>query len=191
MAVWLVFFFMVTIISAVLLVPSYVLSLYQLMGEQRLANASAGQSQTTPASAETAGAQSMNSQAASPQTTNPQAVISEANSLVGVLSPTSAALAQSAQSSALASSVSTPSDIIDLINNDRSGNSINAFLYSENASGTPVVTIEGVAASRDTLLTMSQNLQGENAIGSVNLPISDLALDSNIPFSIEITMKSQ
>lgn len=107
---------------------------------------------------------------------NPQAVLATADSLLAALTPAS-------------SSVPTmPSAIIDLINGDRNGNTITSFLFSQNASNTPVVTIQGTAQSRDSLLAMSRALQQESAVAAVDLPVSDLAMDSNIPFSIEVTI---
>ena len=169
---WLVFAFVATLVCLVLLTPSYILSYYQNTAELRAAATAAGNTQGP----------------------NALAVLTSTNALVSVLAPATAA-----------GTTTSPSDIIDLIVGDRGANTISSFSYSENAGGAsggssaataptvtaPTITIQGIAKDRDSLLSMNQALQGESVFASVNLPISDLALDTNIPFSMTITVKSQ
>lgn len=50
-----------------------------------------------------------------------------------------------------------------------------------------IVTISGKAPSRKTLSQFAENLRKEKGFGTVELPISSLAKDTDLPFSIKIT----
>lgn len=58
------------------------------------------------------------------------------------------------------------------------------------ASGQIIATVAGVAGTRDELIAFQNALQGIAQFGNVNLPVSYLAQDSNINYSIAVTLKN-
>ena len=48
------------------------------------------------------------------------------------------------------------------------------------------VTIGGMASSRDALVAFSKRLQGEPSFSGINLPVSSLTKNKDIPFNISI-----
>jgi hypothetical protein len=48
------------------------------------------------------------------------------------------------------------------------------------------ITIGGVASSRDALVAFSKRLQGEPSFSGINLPVSSLTKNKDIPFNISI-----
>ena len=56
--------------------------------------------------------------------------------------------------------------------------------------GTPgAITLSGIASSRDALVAFSKRLQAEPAFSNATLPVSSLAKNKDIPFSIAIDSK--
>ncbi len=55
----------------------------------------------------------------------------------------------------------------------------------KNKKGTALATISisGTASSRDSLLSFKKSLEGDTHFSGINLPVSDLVKNSNIPFT--------
>ena len=64
---------------------------------------------------------------------------------------------------------------------------IKKFAYSYAKDSKSVLTLSGTADSRPGLLLFSNNLQTHPEFKKVDLPISNLAKNSNIDFNINIT----
>lgn len=60
--------------------------------------------------------------------------------------------------------------------------------YALNSDGTARVGIFGVSNSRESILTFASNLRKAPGVVSVDVPITNFIKDSNIPFSITITV---
>ena len=81
-------------------------------------------------------------------------------------------------------------NFVALIASDKTpGNSVTSLLYSKSPNGNQKITVQGVAGTRDDLTAFTQALEGDSRIASVNLPISDLAADSNVQFSFDVIAK--
>jgi hypothetical protein len=65
--------------------------------------------------------------------------------------------------------------------------SITSFAVEQPSSSVIVVTVQGQAPTRDALLAFKDRLAGIAPGASVDLPISELARDSNIQFSVQVT----
>jgi len=80
---------------------------------------------------------------------------------------------------------------IDRINGLRESEiTINNINISRNDNGMAPVTIQGVATNRQTLAAFRDRLQADPLVQDVNLPISNLAQDKDIIFSMTITVSS-
>lgn len=53
--------------------------------------------------------------------------------------------------------------------------------------GGAALSISGAAATRDALLSLAESLKGVSAFSGVSLPVSSLASDKDIPFSISFS----
>lgn len=51
------------------------------------------------------------------------------------------------------------------------------------------ITISGMTDTREALVSYAKNLEASGRFASVNLPISNLAKDTNIPFTIRIVIR--
>ena len=69
-----------------------------------------------------------------------------------------------------------------------SGISINDINISRDANGIAPISIQGVAIDRQTLAAFRDRLQADPLVRDVNLPISNLAQDRDIIFSMTITV---
>ena len=68
------------------------------------------------------------------------------------------------------------------------GISINSLtVMRDEKNGT--IRVEGIASTRESLVNFSRSLQGEPSFASVDLPVSSLAKNRDIPFSIGIGLK--
>lgn len=80
-----------------------------------------------------------------------------------------------------------PSSLISFIIENKSKSiHLNAFLYKYSPEES-TLSVSGRADSRKELLAFSKKLQSNSEFKEVDLPISNLAKDSNIPFTINIT----
>lgn len=91
---------------------------------------------------------------------------------------------------ALQNAPSAAHTISDVLAIPRAGVTLSAFRYvppAANVRGT--LTISGMAATRDALRNYQLALQGASFIQTADLPVSAYAKDSNIPFSVALTLK--
>ncbi|MBL7045135.1 MAG: hypothetical protein ISR98_00850 [Parcubacteria group bacterium] len=70
-----------------------------------------------------------------------------------------------------------------------SGIKINELFYKKQQDNSGAIITSGVASKRDILLQFEKDLKKENIFSEVVLPISNLASDRNIEFSISIKGK--
>ena len=63
---------------------------------------------------------------------------------------------------------------------------LNSFAFERPTSNTLNVTISGIAPTRKDLLAFKNRLQGLSSKTTVDLPLSTLAKDSDVSFSIQI-----
>ena len=73
-----------------------------------------------------------------------------------------------------------------IIRNISKGVTVDAFYYIKNKKNEGEVKIVGKANSRTKLLSFSNRLKKEGIFKRVDLPVSNLAKDSNITFSITL-----
>ncbi len=73
-----------------------------------------------------------------------------------------------------------------IIRNINSGVTVNAFYYIREKDTEGEIKITGKANSRTKLLSFSNRLKKEGIFKRVDLPVSNLAKDSNIAFSITL-----
>jgi Tfp pilus assembly protein PilN len=87
------------------------------------------------------------------------------------------------------SSVPKASATIDaVLNVPRTGISINGFTFTPPQNGNAgTLQISGVAGTREELSAYDQSLGALPFVTNANLPISEYAQDSNIPFTITLT----
>ncbi|MCW9054824.1 MAG: PilN domain-containing protein [Candidatus Pacebacteria bacterium] len=64
---------------------------------------------------------------------------------------------------------------------------VDALYYTKGSDATSQVKVSGRARSRTMLITFADNLNQEHLFTSVDLPVSNLAKDSNIVFSMTLT----
>ncbi|MEX1120221.1 MAG: hypothetical protein WD509_02940 [Candidatus Paceibacterota bacterium] len=74
-----------------------------------------------------------------------------------------------------------------IIQNTDSNITIRAFYYERKGDTQGEMKISGTARSRTSLLAFSDRLKKESLFSGVDLPVSSLAQDSNITFSIVLT----
>ncbi len=84
-----------------------------------------------------------------------------------------------------------PSSSIFLIMGDvPAGDSVTSIDYEPGSAAPFSITVGGIAASRESLLSFVEALRREPTIDSVNLPISNFASDADIHFSFIVTGKN-
>ncbi len=152
-----ILFIILTIISAVLLLPTYVFL-------------------TQSASTEMARLASIESTASSSDET--------------ALSAQLTALSNSATAlSALAGSHSISAVMSKVLAVSRPGITLSGFSYAPGVGQNPgTIAISGTAATRDSLRAYQLALQGSSFARSANLPVSAYAKDSDIAFTITVTL---
>jgi len=69
------------------------------------------------------------------------------------------------------------------------GVKIDSFSYSKNNEKTAVV-ISGKSSVRESLISFAKKLEAQETFENVNLPVSDLARERNLDFSITFGIKS-
>lgn len=74
-----------------------------------------------------------------------------------------------------------------IVDQKTKGVSIGGLFYEKKPDGDEEIRITGKAVSRETLLQFRRNLEKEKIFPSVILPVSNLASDTDIDFSIKIT----
>ncbi|MFA6338604.1 MAG: PilN domain-containing protein [Candidatus Paceibacterota bacterium] len=68
---------------------------------------------------------------------------------------------------------------------------INTISFEEQKGGSSLVLINGISDNRSDLINFSQTLRKESGFSSVDLPISNLAKDKDIVFSITIKVNKK
>lgn len=61
--------------------------------------------------------------------------------------------------------------------------------YSVNSSDSAVITLSGIGSTRESLVSFTKSLEQIESFKKVDLPISNLAKDKNIDFSISINIE--
>ena len=74
-----------------------------------------------------------------------------------------------------------------VIDNKSKSVSLTRFSYSLVSSSTASITLEGVSATRESLVSFKKRLEESGSFKAVDLPISNLAKDKNINFTINMT----
>lgn len=81
-------------------------------------------------------------------------------------------------------------EIIDrILAHKQKGVQIRSFSLQRKEGGESSVDIQGVAGTREALLSFKKNLEAEKLFTSVDLPVSHLARGSDILFNVHITGK--
>ena len=62
--------------------------------------------------------------------------------------------------------------------------------YNSDSKSDSTLNLQGIADSREDLVSFSKRLQAINSIKSVDLPVSNLAKDKNLVFSITLKISS-
>jgi len=78
--------------------------------------------------------------------------------------------------------------IRDLLEAKPSGIAITGILYSEDDKGVRQILVTGTSLNRESLVGFSQNVKKLDEFEGVNLPVSNFAKDSDIDFSMQITL---
>lgn len=83
------------------------------------------------------------------------------------------------------------SQIADLINRGVLLSSI-SFYRNQSYQGKKgtLITLSGTASSRDSLVSFSAALENSGSFSSVDMPVSNLTKDKNIPFNITVFIKN-
>ncbi|MFA7216574.1 MAG: PilN domain-containing protein [Candidatus Paceibacterota bacterium] len=63
------------------------------------------------------------------------------------------------------------------------------FLYQSTGTSTSLITVRGIASTRDSLVLLVRNLEESGVFYNVDLPVSNLAKDRNIDFSVSLYFK--
>lgn len=67
---------------------------------------------------------------------------------------------------------------------------ISGIYYSVNSANSSVLTLEGIGDTRESLVSFSESLRSVKNFKKVDLPISNLAKDKNIDFTISVTIEN-
>ncbi len=67
---------------------------------------------------------------------------------------------------------------------------ISGIYYSVNSATAGTLTLEGIGDTRESLVSFSENLRSIEHFKKVDLPISNLAKDKNIDFTISVTIEN-
>lgn len=65
---------------------------------------------------------------------------------------------------------------------------LNSFTYTSKDATDATLTVAGVSSTRETLVSFVKSLQNSGAFKTAVLPVSDLAKDTNIEFSIDLSI---
>ncbi len=83
------------------------------------------------------------------------------------------------------------SDFIDLFDGLRGADvQLNTFGISRSDNGINPISLSGVAGSRQSLASFRDRLLAERSVESVDFPISNLAKDKDLTFSITVTLNN-
>lgn len=78
---------------------------------------------------------------------------------------------------------------IDLLTaNEGQGIDITEITFAQGAQGVQPINVRGQAVNRESLAAFRDRLLAEEAVAEANLPISNLARDRNIDFTISVTL---
>jgi hypothetical protein len=66
---------------------------------------------------------------------------------------------------------------------------INQFLYTATTGKTGTLTIDGVSATRESLVSFQKTLVDSGLFKKIDLPISNFAKNKNIPFTLSTTIE--
>jgi hypothetical protein len=77
-----------------------------------------------------------------------------------------------------------------VISNKSNGIKINQFLYTSDSRTSSTVSLFGSSSDRETLVLFVKKLQNSNLFKTVDSPVSNFTKDSNINFSISLTVAS-
>ncbi len=81
------------------------------------------------------------------------------------------------------------SPIIDsVLSNKTPSISLNEFSYTSGNASTSTLVLGGVSATREALVAFVKSLEKSGAFKTVDLPVSNLAKDKNIDFSINLSV---
>lgn len=83
------------------------------------------------------------------------------------------------------------SAIIEEIVNTGGKNITFKTLQTSTSEDRVVINVQGTAATRAALTSFKSALEAKENIASADVPISDLAKDSDLPFVIKVTLKNQ
>ena len=75
-----------------------------------------------------------------------------------------------------------------IIANKTSSIHLNQFIYTAVSSTTATINLGGISNTRQSLVSFVKSLQGLKIFKIVDLPVSNLAKDKNIDFSINLTI---
>ena len=80
------------------------------------------------------------------------------------------------------------SSVVENLTQDRGQVRISSLAVDYISTTTAEATIQGVAPTRDVLLSFKSRLENDNPGSKVELPVSELAKSINIPFSVKISL---
>ena len=75
-----------------------------------------------------------------------------------------------------------------ILSNKTSSIYLNGLTYTSTNASTSVLTIQGISLTRESLVSFVKNLEKSGAFKVVDLPVSNLAKDKNISFSINLSV---
>ena len=86
--------------------------------------------------------------------------------------------------------ISYSDTISQIVHQKSAGVSINSFAVTTTGTTTAItnVIINGKASTRDVLVKFKNNLEATASVSKVELPISDLAKNKDISFSVKVTL---
>lgn len=79
--------------------------------------------------------------------------------------------------------------INEVLSKKTSGIKIGAIYYSVDSKNTATLNINGISDKRETLVSFTESLKNVEYMKKVDLPLSNLAKDRNIDFSININIE--
>lgn len=71
------------------------------------------------------------------------------------------------------------------------GIQLSKFSYSSKSATDAAISLEGIASTREILVSFVKDLKSSGAFTAVDLPVSNLAKDTNIDFLINITISKK
>lgn len=79
--------------------------------------------------------------------------------------------------------------VLDILSKKKPNIKLSGIFYSVNTGNTGTLSINGLASNREALVSFSESLREIEYFKKVDLPISNLAKDKNIDFSISINIE--